>query len=60
MNVLTAPSRTPSPTVVPFAFTPRPAPRERDFGIGYGKSSGYATGRRYTVQSNAPRLFRFA
>lgn len=32
--------------------------RERDFGIGYGNSSGYASRRRYT--SNwAPSQFRF-
>ena len=33
--------------------------RERDFGVGYGNSSGYASQRRYT--SNwAPPHFRFA
>ncbi len=54
------PSTTAPATVVPFSSVSRPAPRERDFGIGYGKSSGYATGRRYTTQSTAPRYFRFA
>ncbi len=61
MNAQTAPTRTPTAAVVPFVVTPRPAaPRERDFGVGYGKSSGYATSRRYVTQSTAPRFFRFA
>lgn len=61
MNAQTAPTRNPTPVVVPFAATVRPAPpRERDFGVGYGKSSGYATSRRYVTQSTAPRFFRFA
>ena len=47
-------------TVVPFTSGSRLAPRERDFGIGYGKSSGYASTRRYTAQSTQPRYFRFA
>ena len=34
--------------------TPRPAsyrdaPRNRDFGVGYGNSSGYASGKRYAT-----------
>ena len=33
--------------------------RERDFGIGYGRSSGYATPRRYAA-SDARALFRCA
>lgn len=37
----------------------RPAPRERDFGVGYGNSSGYASNRRYTNEWAPPR-FRFA
>lgn len=32
--------------------------RERDFGVGYGSSSGYATTRSYTTGNNGPRLFR--
>jgi hypothetical protein len=60
MNVQTAtPTRSPSPVVVPFAAS-RLAPRDREFGVGYGKSSGYATSRRYASQSPAPRFFRFA
>ena len=30
--------------------------RERDFGIGYGNSSGYASNRRYTSNAFAPRF----
>lgn len=36
----------------------RPAKRERDYGIGYGSSSGYATASRRTSDWTAPR-FRF-
>ena len=32
--------------------------RERDFGVGYGNSSGYASTRRYTQDWATPR-FRF-
>lgn len=60
MNVQTAPARTPSPVVVPFVASDRLARRERDFGVGYGKSSGYAATRRYATPSPAPRYFRFA
>ena len=27
----------------------RDAPRNRDFGVGYGNSSGYASGKRYAT-----------
>ena len=30
--------------------------RERDFGVGYGNSSGYATGKRYTSDWCQPRF----
>ncbi|MEG3790908.1 hypothetical protein V1318_12330 [Lysobacter sp. CCNWLW3] len=30
--------------------------RERDFGVGYGNSSGYASGRRYTNDWAQPRF----
>jgi len=56
---------TPAPTVaaiarvVPFDLSARPGPRERDFGVGYGKSSGYASNRRYTTDWAGPR-FRVA
>lgn len=62
MNALTAlfSSHLPRPqnrgTVVPFAA--RPVKRERDFGVGYGSSSGYATTPRYVSNQTAPR-FRF-
>ena len=38
---------------------PRRVRRERDFGVGYGSSSGYASGKRYTSDWAQPR-FRFA
>ncbi|NUT16518.1 MAG: hypothetical protein HOQ33_18690 [Cupriavidus sp.] len=38
---------------------PRSQHRERDFGVGYGNSSGYASARRYTSDW-APARFRFA
>ncbi|MBA3487013.1 MAG: hypothetical protein H0T88_07480 [Lysobacter sp.] len=37
----------------------RPQRRERDFGVGYGTSSGYASSRRY-IGENGPRMFRCA
>ena len=46
----------PTARVVSFNFSQRPGPRERDFGVGYGKSSGYASERRYTT---APTGLRF-
>jgi hypothetical protein len=45
--------------VVPFNLHGRPGPRERDYGVGYGKSSGYASNRRYTSDWAGPR-FRVA
>ena len=36
----------------------RPVRRERDFGVGYGSSSGYATAARYVPDRTTPR-FRF-
>ncbi|QNP41936.1 hypothetical protein [Lysobacter solisilvae (ex Woo and Kim 2020)] len=38
---------------------PRHVHRERDFGVGYGNSSGYGRDRRYTSNGFAP-LFRCA
>ena len=35
------------------------APRARDFGVGYGSSSGYASTRRYAGAASGSR-FRFA
>lgn len=34
----------------------RAAHRPRDFGVGYGNSSGYASGRRYTCEWVTPRF----
>lgn len=49
------PPRSPSPPGRP-AVASRPYP-ERDFGIGYGRSSGYATSRRYAqAWSGEPRF----
>lgn len=41
------------------ALQPRTAPRERDFGVGYGSSSGYATAARYVPNRPMP-AFRCA
>lgn len=49
------PSRTVAAAV---ASTPvRHVHRERDFGVGYGNSSGYASSRRY-IDQWAPSRFR--
>ncbi|TZF88143.1 hypothetical protein [Cognatilysobacter lacus] len=61
---LTRPTPNPTATtdsarVVPFDLFARPGPRERDFGVGYGKSSGYASNRRYVTET-AGRTFRVA
>ncbi|MGI8561846.1 MAG: hypothetical protein ACR2J7_10550 [Luteimonas sp.] len=40
----------------PAASFARREPRVRDFGIGYGNSSGYASHRRYASQWGAPRF----
>ena len=48
------PERSPSTTVAASARRDYP---ERDFGVGYGRSSGYATTRRYAVAwTGAPRF----
>jgi hypothetical protein len=64
MNALRISDRTPTSlvsrsTVVPATTPSRPPRRERDFGVGYGNSSGYAAPRPY-VANNGPRLFRCA
>ncbi len=43
----------------PASSTLRHVHRERDFGVGYGNSSGYGRERRYTSNGFAP-LFRCA
>jgi len=52
MNVQTHAPTTPVVPPRPVNAPPRPlsyrqAARSRDFGVGYGNSSGYASGRRY-------------
>lgn len=62
-----APHTPPTPAALPpapAARPPTPAPvrhrhRERDFGVGYGNSSGYASYRRYSSNWAQPR-FRFS
>jgi hypothetical protein len=46
---------------LPVQRTQAPAPArypERDFGVGYGRSSGYATTRHYTVAWTGLPRFR--
>lgn len=60
MNALTSFFSTSIPRPA-FRLSPvaaRPVRRERDFGIGYGSSSGYASAPRYAPNWSAPR-FRF-
>ncbi|HZX79357.1 MAG TPA: hypothetical protein VFE72_00170 [Lysobacter sp.] len=40
-------------------FNPSNRARERDFGVGYGRSSGYAAPRSYTANTGGAR-FRVA
>jgi hypothetical protein len=42
---------------VPSADCVRHVHRDRDFGVGYGNSSGYATDRRYVAEWS-PQRFR--
>ena len=44
------------PTTAVVVALPIRQRRERDFGIGYGNSSGYATERRYVRDSFQPRF----
>ena len=61
MNAFAIPTRRNAPSAnVTVAPQPvRQIRRERDFGVGYGSSSGYASNRRYTTEWAPPR-FRFA
>lgn len=52
--VATATVRVPHPSIAPLP----PLRRERDFGVGYGRSRGYASPRRY-ASDWAPLRFRF-
>ncbi|WP_147653388.1 hypothetical protein [Vulcaniibacterium gelatinicum] len=45
------------PTPAPAAPAMRTYP-ERDFGVGYGRSSGYASERRYADGRGGPSYFR--
>ena len=62
MNVVTFQNRTPTtgkPAPAPQTNPTRHQHRERDFGVGYGNSSGYASNRRYATSPFQP-LFRCA
>lgn len=46
-----------TPSTRPVISAPRvDRARARDFGVGYGNSSGYATTRRYASNWGAPRF----
>ncbi len=51
-------SRPDRPAVAPQApsVAPRRTPRNRDFGIGYGRSHGYARQARYTSDAFSARF----
>ena len=53
MNATTPANTKPANAV---AFLPRSERRERDFGTGYGRSSGYASAKRYTNDSGLTRF----
>ena len=61
MNATNARTATAAPTTkTPAANAPvRHVHRQRDFGVGYGNSSGYASNRSYASNWVQPR-FRFA
>ena len=46
------------PTAPAGPVAPRREYRERDFGVGYGRSSGYAAARRYAARWNGQPHFR--
>jgi len=50
--------RPPSVPAQPAPAEPRREYRERDFGVGYGRSSGYASERRYANAWNGEPRFR--
>lgn len=59
MNALTRPFSTQLPRPRNRDRVPsivRPIRRERDFGIGYGSSSGYASTARYAPNQTTPRF----
>jgi len=59
LQTTAAARQTPAQPVVIDLAAARHIHRERDFGVGYGNSSGYATTRRY-ASNWAPPRFRFA
>jgi hypothetical protein len=52
--IQTAPSAARANVVIPLPV--RHVHRERDFGVGYGNSSGYASNRRYAQEWMQPRF----
>ena len=59
MNVLTTNRNASSSRDYRVVTPARSERRERDFGTGYGRSSGYAAARDY-AGTNHLRMFRFA
>jgi len=58
-QTLRFPVSSPRPTpAMPVSAAPRREYRERDFGVGYGRSSGYASARRYAAPWNGQPHFR--
>ena len=56
---ISAPTLRPLPPLEPPISVPtRREYRERDFGVGYGRSSGYATQRQYVSAWNGQPRFR--
>ena len=54
-----SPTSSPRPaTATQVAAAPRREYRERDFGVGYGRSSGYASPRHYAAPWNGQPRFR--
>lgn len=56
MKAPSPPSPTPSRPAPPLQARDRYRPR--DFGVGYGRSSGYASGRSYTAPPRAFSRYR--
>ena len=57
-TTLRSPSSNRNPTPSAAEPTPRRDYRERDFGVGYGRSSGYASTRQYVTRWNGQPRFR--
>jgi hypothetical protein len=56
VKVLFTPDRAAYPAATPASAPPGRRYRERDFGVGYGSSSGYASERRYASDRGAALL----